>query len=93
MVKNINSPIEWAYNSWINNFPESFNPSDMNRLYSLIKTILRYGRKISYFDWFKSNIENSKLLPSDRYKYIDLYTTVEAICKAKPVDYRQIVNK
>ncbi len=89
MVKNINSPIEWAYHSWINHFPESFNPPDMKHFYVLIKTILRYGRKINYFDLFKLKISNSKLSKADQCTYLDLYTTVVEVCESRHIDYRQ----
>lgn len=42
LIKHKN-PVEESFILWMSQYPESFHPSDMDRFYTLLKNICRYG--------------------------------------------------
>lgn len=52
-------PIEQSFRVWINNYPESFHPLDMERYYAFVKCVCRYSRREKGYNWLKEKIEKS----------------------------------
>ncbi len=70
-IEHNKQPIEKAFAAWINNFPESFHPMDMQRFYSFVKTVCRYSRKDKDGRWLENKIREYKSNLSD--KDIEIY--------------------
>jgi len=48
---------EYAFIVWMDSFPESFHPLDMQRFYGFVKTVARYrSKKWRDYDHFKQQI-------------------------------------
>ncbi|EKE22220.1 MAG: hypothetical protein ACD_7C00020G0028 [uncultured bacterium] len=77
-IKHNEHPIEQAFTVWINNYPESFHPLDMDRFYVFVKTVCRYSRKLKDDEWLRNKIKQSgsKLDEDDIdtycYKFVEL---------------------
>jgi hypothetical protein len=39
------SIIDYSFNIWMSNYPESFHPLDMQRFYRFVHTVKRFSRK------------------------------------------------
>ena len=62
--------IDKTFKSWINNYPESYHPMDMDRFYVLVKTACRYDRAGRDGTWLREQIRNSnRILQSDVIDY------------------------
>lgn len=77
-------PIEQSFYQWINNYPESFHPIDMERFYIFVKCVCRYGRKMKGYKWLKDKIEKSgKKLSNDTIDtYCNKFVTLQEFYKA-----------
>lgn len=80
------TPIETAFNIWINNYPESFHWRDKERFYIFVKTVCRYSRSAKSYDWLKKKIKKSgKYLDEDVIdKYCDKFVELQEFHKASP---------
>ena len=63
------------YRLWINQFPESWHPLDLERFYMFASVLNHYSRKSRDRYWLEINIreDNSKLSDKDIEKYCDLF--------------------
>lgn len=83
----IKTPIEYAFYCWINNYPESFHPSDMERFYRLVKTVKRYSRNVKGREWLSKKIRESqkRLSDEDVDYYCNLFLTLLDYDKTFPL--------
>ena len=86
-IKHNKYPIEQAFTVWINNYPESFHPCDMERFYVFVKTVCRYSRKRKGADWLEEKIKksNSKLDEDDIENYCSKFVELQDFYKVPPL--------
>jgi deoxyadenosine/deoxycytidine kinase len=74
MYKMPKSAERW-YKLWINQFPESWHPSDLERFYMFVSVLNHASRTPRDRYWLEKNIraDNSKLSDSDVENYCDLF--------------------
>ena len=75
------NPTEYAFLIWLDNFPESFHPLDMDRFYCFVRSVKRYNSsKWLEYEYFKKKIlshspkfdeENVELFHSKLIELID----------------------
>jgi hypothetical protein len=49
-------PIQYSFEIWMNNYPESYHPLDMKRFYRFVHTVKRYSRKPITEGWLRDEI-------------------------------------
>lgn len=59
-IQHNKNPIEISFRVWMNNYPESFHPLDMDRFYVFVKTVCRYSRKRKDSEWLREKINQTK---------------------------------
>ena len=93
IVRNRN-PIEKAFNSWIGEYPESYHPSDMNRFYVFVKTVIRYSRSknMRTYEWLKNKISSveHRLTEEDVDNYCGKFVELQKFYKAKCIPIIEI---
>lgn len=53
----IKNPVEYSFILWMNSFPESMHPSDMDRFYTFVRSVARYnGKRWRKYTYFKDQI-------------------------------------
>ena len=74
-MKNMPKSVEKWYLLWINQFPESWHPNDLERFYMFVSVLLHNSRKSRNRHWLEENIrnDNSRLSNEDIEKYCDLF--------------------
>lgn len=72
------SAIKW-YKVWINQFPESWHPSDLERFYMFVSILLRNSKKDRSYLWLKENLKEDcqKLSDQDVEKYCEIYEHIK----------------
>lgn len=94
MLKHNKNPIEQAFNIWINNYPESYHPLDMQRFYVLVKTVCRYSRSLKDGEWLKNKISEVKnsLSDEDVEFYCERFDMLQKFHKANVIPVYDIMG-
>ncbi len=81
-IKHNKYPIKQSLRDWINNYPESFHPCDMNRFYSFVKCICRYSRKQKGYQWLEKKLKQESNLNNEKIKiYCDKFVELQKFYK------------
>ncbi len=83
MVIHNKHPIQQSYNNWINNFPESFHPLDMDRFYVFAKTVHQYSRKKDYIYWLNTKLSKTNMTENHVEYFCKLLQTLLDFQKVK----------
>lgn len=77
------SLINSSFDTWIGNYPESYNQLDKDRFYSLVRLVCIYGRKTRNQNWLRNKINktNHNLNEEDIKYYCNLFQTLLDFCK------------
>lgn len=77
------SAIKW-YKMWINQFPESWHLSDLERFYMFVSILLKNSKRKRTRFWLEENLKQDckKLSSCDIGKYCDIYEHIR--------DYEQV---
>lgn len=87
MKKKKRSVINERFETWINNFPESYHWKDTERFYSLVWTVCRYDRnpkdRKREKGWLRDKIDkrDHNLTGEDIKYYCDLFQTLQDFYK------------
>lgn len=75
--------IEVAFNTWINNYPESYHPLDQERFLVFVKTVCRYSENQKDADWLKKKIEksNQSFNPDNLEKFLNQFELFQKFYK------------
>lgn len=78
-------PIIQSFDIWINNYPESFHPLDMQRFYTFVKAVCRYSRTPKDQDWLREKIKKSKnsMTEADIEVYCEKFKELQTFYKAR----------
>jgi hypothetical protein len=71
--------IDQLFETWINNYPESYNDYDMQRFYSMTKAVCIFGKTHRGSDWLRNKISSFKhnLDKEDIDYYCDLFVKLQ----------------
>jgi len=71
--------IDKSFNSWINEYPESFHPMDLKRFYCFVKNVCRYSRKNKDRVWLMDKIDKCphKMSEEDTEAYCDKFEELQ----------------
>jgi hypothetical protein len=88
MIIRIKKPIEKTFHCWINNYPESYHPCDMERFYIFVRTVARYSRNPKSGIWLREKLKKYKhhLEVDDITYYCNLFDTLIAYSKVGPLN-------
>ncbi len=77
--------IDEYFDTWINDYPESYHWKDMKRFYGLVLAVCRFGRKPRNSNWLKDKINksNHSLTEEDIEYYCNLFYRLQDFCKYK----------
>ena len=72
------SVVKW-YKIWINQFPDSWHPSDLERFYMFVSVLLNNNKKNRSYVWLKENLKEDcrKLSDQNIEKYCDIYEHIK----------------
>lgn len=86
VVRHNTHPIEQSFKYWINQYPESFHPLDLERFYIFVKCVCRYSRKPKGSLWLREEIKKSRKQLQDDVveayceKFVELQEFYNALC-------------
>jgi hypothetical protein len=94
LIRNRN-PIEVAFRRWITSYPESYHPLDMERFYTLVKSVMAYSRSdaTSSSEWLKEKIEKfpgHHLTEEDILDYCDKFMMLKDFYYARKIPLIEI---
>jgi hypothetical protein len=71
------------YKLWINQFPESWHPSDLERFYMFVSVLVHVSRKFRGGSWLEKNIrvDRPQLSEDDIRNYCELFEHLQEYSK------------